>query len=80
MKVTTWAIVTACALCALTSPRVYAELTPARGLVDPRVLTACTRSHTSTDISTIDSVGEMPAQLSSACSSRRARNLRRLSV
>ena len=37
MRGTTWAIVTAYALCALTSPRVYAELTPARGLVDPRV-------------------------------------------
>jgi type IV secretion system protein VirB9 len=37
MKVMTWAIITACALCALASPRVYAELTPARGLVDPRV-------------------------------------------
>jgi type IV secretory pathway VirB9-like protein len=37
MKVTTWAIITACALGALTSPRVYAELTPTRGLLDPRV-------------------------------------------
>src|ERR1700681_3083378 len=37
MSGTTWAIVTAYVLCALTSPRVYAELTPARGLVDPRV-------------------------------------------
>src|SRR5471030_1818563 len=37
MRGPTWAIVTVYALCALTSPRVYAELTPARGLVDPRV-------------------------------------------
>ena len=37
MRGTMWAIVTACAWCALASPRVYAELTPARGLVDPRV-------------------------------------------
>ena len=37
MKVTTWAIVSACVLCAFASPRVRAELTPARGLVDPRV-------------------------------------------
>jgi type IV secretion system protein VirB9 len=37
MKYTMWAIITVCALCALTSPRVHAELTPARGLVDPRV-------------------------------------------
>ncbi len=37
MKGTAWAIVTACAWCALAAPRVHAELTPARGLVDPRV-------------------------------------------
>ncbi len=37
MKRTTGAILTACALWALASNCVYAELTPARGLVDPRV-------------------------------------------
>ena len=37
MKRTTAAILTACALWALASTRVYAELTPARGLVDSRV-------------------------------------------
>jgi len=37
MKSTLWLMATACLLCALNSPRVYAELTPARGLVDPRV-------------------------------------------
>jgi type IV secretion system protein VirB9 len=37
MKRRTEAILTACALWALASNRVYAELTPARGLVDPRV-------------------------------------------
>jgi type IV secretion system protein VirB9 len=37
MKHTMWAIFSAWALCALASTRVYAELSPARGLVDPRV-------------------------------------------
>jgi type IV secretion system protein VirB9 len=37
MKSTLWAILAACALCAFNPPRAYAELTPARGLVDPRV-------------------------------------------
>jgi type IV secretion system protein VirB9 len=37
MKYSIWAIFLAYALCALASPRVYAELSPARGLVDPRV-------------------------------------------
>jgi type IV secretion system protein VirB9 len=37
MKRTTGVILTACALWALASTRVDAELTPARGLVDPRV-------------------------------------------
>jgi type IV secretion system protein VirB9 len=37
MKRTRGVILTACALWALASTRVYAELTPARGLVDPRV-------------------------------------------
>jgi len=37
MRGTTWAMMTVCTWCALASPSVYAELTPARGLVDPRV-------------------------------------------
>jgi type IV secretion system protein VirB9 len=37
MKYPTSTILMACVLCALASTRVYAELTPARGLVDPRV-------------------------------------------
>jgi type IV secretion system protein VirB9 len=37
MKYLPWAIFAACALCALASTRTYAELSPARGLVDPRV-------------------------------------------
>jgi type IV secretion system protein VirB9 len=37
MKVTLWAILSACLLSAVGAPAVHAELTPARGLVDPRV-------------------------------------------
>jgi type IV secretion system protein VirB9 len=37
MKITVWAIFSACLFSALAVPRVHAELTPARGLVDPRV-------------------------------------------
>jgi type IV secretion system protein VirB9 len=37
MKYSIWTTFTACALCAIASTRVYAELSPARGLVDPRV-------------------------------------------
>jgi type IV secretion system protein VirB9 len=37
MKVPFWVALSACVLCALAAPRVRAELTPARGLVDPRV-------------------------------------------
>src|SRR5271170_3184995 len=37
MRSTIWLMAIACTLCALTSPRVHAELTPARGLVDPRM-------------------------------------------
>src|SRR5271154_4511706 len=37
MRSTIWVLAAACLLFALNSPRVYAELTPARGLVDPRV-------------------------------------------
>ena len=37
MKGTVWAMVVACTVGVLASSRVNAELTPARGLVDPRV-------------------------------------------
>jgi type IV secretion system protein VirB9 len=37
MKVTFWAILSACLFSVLAVPKVHAELTPARGLVDPRV-------------------------------------------
>jgi type IV secretion system protein VirB9 len=37
MRITLWAIFSACLLCAVGAPPVHAELTPARGLVDPRV-------------------------------------------
>src|ERR1700676_2761888 len=37
MKIPPWAIFTAYALCALSAQRVLAELTPPRGLIDPRV-------------------------------------------
>jgi type IV secretion system protein VirB9 len=37
MKISRWAIVSGALLSALVAPRVHAELTPARGLVDPRV-------------------------------------------
>ena len=37
MKVRFWAIFSACLLSAVGAPSVHAELTPARGLVDPRV-------------------------------------------
>src|SRR5580698_8017512 len=37
MKYSMWVIFTAWVLCALGSTRAYAELSPARGLVDPRV-------------------------------------------
>jgi len=37
MKLSLWAIVSGALLSALVAPRVQAELTPARGLVDPRV-------------------------------------------
>jgi type IV secretion system protein VirB9 len=37
MKYPMWTIFTACALCAIATPRADAELSPARGLVDPRV-------------------------------------------
>jgi type IV secretion system protein VirB9 len=37
MKISRWVIVSGALLSALVAPRVHAELTPARGLVDPRV-------------------------------------------
>ena len=37
MKMTWWAILSACLFSAIGAPPVHAELTPARGLVDPRV-------------------------------------------
>jgi type IV secretion system protein VirB9 len=37
MKMTWWAILSACLFSAVGAPPVHAELTPARGLVDPRV-------------------------------------------
>src|SRR6202051_2753340 len=37
MKITWWAILSSCLLSAVGTPPVHAELTPARGLVDPRV-------------------------------------------
>src|SRR5580700_11452630 len=37
MKVTVWAMLSVCLFSVLAVPPVHAELTPARGLVDPRV-------------------------------------------